>query len=128
MEFLITNRRAGKTHALITAFLQDPDRSYILCPTEDQAAFVRQGVSRRSEGFPDEPLRQPESRFLRQHIRSAHTETLRGLPQDSKVYVDNLESLLFRLLGVQPDVVTATGIVTQPSDYEAVTYRSEFEA
>lgn len=121
MEFLITNRRAGKTHALITVFLQDPDHTYILCSTEDEASLVRRAVAQR-DAETDAPWRHRESRFLRQHIRSAHSETLRGLPRDSKVYVDNVESLLYRMLGVQVDIVTATGVVTQPTHYEAVTY------
>ena len=111
--YLIGGRRSGKTTALVEWLLEEPETS------EDK---VRVAVV-ANESFAKELLahvRQEEPTFPAWRITTVeHAKSdLRGLAGRVVLSVDNLESLLVRVLGGHPvEIVTATGDVTDLGDH-----------
>jgi len=94
MEYVVRGRREGKTMYLIEKFLEDPERSIIVCPSEIEAKRLRSEL---------QELRAPEfqmewKKLLRHNIISmSNGEYLKGL--NKKVYVDNLDQWIRAVFG-----------------------------
>ena len=111
--YLIGGRRSGKTTVLVEWLLEEP---------ETHQDKVRVAVV-ANEGFATELLahiRKEEPTFPAWRITTVEraNRDLRGLAGRVVLSVDNLESLLVRVLGGHPvEIVTATGDVVDLGDH-----------
>lgn len=107
MKFTVTGRRGGKTTKMVTAFKSEPDAIMLVHSEAERTRII--GEFRLDRSMADRI-------FTLERLRSSRGRRINA----SKLLVDNLDLVLWRLLDVSPTLeakelwVSATGEMKQP--------------
>lgn len=102
MKIISMDRQSGKTTEMLNHLKYDP-RTILLVSSESQAHSIRAELVRKGSMTNSEAHNRVFS------TRGANlTSKLKGLPQDSVIVIDELDSVLYSLIGLPVKTATIT--------------------